>query len=261
MKNPPVILSTSINSGTTLLGPILEYLLDRQGYYHKRMLPTHRVTPHPNFFRDMEPNEFTFQHYPHATVKPILGNPFYKVLFLIRDPRDIMVSHHKYQCTYTGPDMTDYMKAYRAFLESEGLDHKAAINRLVTRKGFTFEMWGKTWYPVSPSSLAEVITPWVQEAKKGGCRIIRFEDLTSDMFNTVKNITDYIGLPVSMEEVETACYARDVFLREGRKRGEEKEGSFYRSGASRQWEKYLTDEAIAVFNSVMGDVLKDLGYV
>jgi hypothetical protein len=257
---PPVIIASSINSGTTLLGPILEHVLDNHDYYHKRMLPINRIKPHQAFFKEMTSREITFEHYKVQELASVLEDHLYRIIFLCRDIRDIFISHYLYMCRYIGPKISPQMMAFRKHINEMGWTDIEAINTLILKENYKYEENGNIYHFPSLGSLYRLIDPWIEHIEKGNCLLVRFEDLINDMKRELCGIMEFIGLPVNHEDIERASLDRDAFRRDGRKRGVEEQGSFFRKGSSGQWKNYFDKGTIKYCKEIIGDLLIKLGY-
>lgn len=90
---------------------------------------------------------------------------------------------------------------------------------------------------------------------------VRYEDLLAEPENIVSEMLRFLGTDDAPEHVQQCLHASS-FERNtnGRSRGEEDLGSFYRKGVAGDWKNHLTDEQNAMFIEKLAGVMSELGY-
>lgn len=172
--------------------------------------------------------------------------PNYRTFFILRDPRDIVVSWY-FSIRYSHAVVIDSIAEVRKLLEklsvSEGL--KYSIDILEEAGLFRAQ---KSWMHVSSEDQKNI-------------RIFRYEDFVRDERPFLKQLFDYMDIAMPEKEF-ISLYERHRFenYSEGRKKGVEDQKSHYRKGESGDWVNYFNDSILGHFLRVTEDLLKVLGY-
>ncbi len=167
----------------------------------------------------------------------------YRAFFVMRDPRDIVVSWY-FSARYSHQP-SGILATYRQVLSRLPIEKGLmfAIDTLLETGEFALiRSWGR-WGPADPS-----------------VRILRYEDLACDLAGFVRELLGM--LEVYDEEVANAVAKRHSFARyaKGRKQGSEDIMSHYRKGVAGDWKQYFTPAVEAYFRSATGDLLEVSGY-
>jgi hypothetical protein len=174
--------------------------------------------PDPRFFRA------------HSMLEPA----FPKVVYIIRDPRDSLVSHYHYQRLNSPP--FDY--SLREFLT--GYDH-----------------WPCHW--------DDHVSGWL-EPRRSSLLLLRYEEMRADPHAALKQTLELGGLDVAAETIERAVQAstfeemRGVEERFGLKRPAGGGERFVRRGVVGGWRDELAPEDVAEVERRYGDVMERVGY-
>ncbi len=201
------------------------------------------------------PNEFTFNEpFPkHKIVTHLyIGYPSYlsiakpekyKTFFVLRDPRDIVISW--YFSTKNSHVPIGEIPARRKELQDLSLSEGLKYTTDILNKG-TFE---------SQKS-------WLQGAEdEQNVKIFRYEDLAYDHNSFLNQLFQYLDILIPEKEFTALC-DRHKYERysKGRKQGSEDIDAHYRKGTSGDWKNYFDDSTIAYFKEVTKDLLEVLGY-
>jgi hypothetical protein len=246
---PKVIFSSSMSSGTNLTGLILGRLLDLHGYHMARAMPHFGAAYDNDFFLNLPPRSYCFQHIDTYDLRNIFGKDDVKIIFQYRDPRDILISNYKFYryCT-------DKMNESRRNMIDEAhlkLSDKEALHQLI------LGTLGKVYLPAK--KIYSFIAEWVEPMAKKQCHFLRFEDMKANGFLQLKKIMNYIGLDVLDKDLADISIEIDPF-RTKRTRGVEDTRSYYRQGGSGYWKKYFDDSMKEDYKMLFGDLLICLGY-
>ncbi|HTW70697.1 MAG TPA: sulfotransferase [Acetobacteraceae bacterium] len=96
----------------------------------------------------------------------------------------------------------------------------------------------------------------------GACLTVRYESLVDDTAAVLRGVLDFLGLDAGAGVVAQCCdAARFERLSDGRARGTEDSGSFFRSGTSGNWRDHLDEAANRAFIAAASPWLEVLGYV
>jgi hypothetical protein len=201
------------------------------------------------------PNDFTFNEpFPKHTMVTHLyiGYPSYlsipkpetyKTFFVLRDPRDIVVSWYFSTKNSHAPmgEILQRRKELDSLSLSEGLKYTIDI----LNKG-TFE---------SQKS-------WLQGAEdKQNMKIFRYEDLADDHRSFLSHLFNYLDIALPEKEFSALCERHKYeSYSKGRSHGSEDINAHYRKGIAGDWKNYFDNSTIAYFKEVTKDLLEVLGY-
>jgi hypothetical protein len=180
----------------------------------------------------------------YPTYQEIYKPQHYKTFFVLRDPRDIVVSmYFSAKCSHV---LIDVIPTLRKDLES--LDLSAGMKYMVDC--------------LSEFGLFEAQRSWMQSAQEQSIQIFRYEDLANDNFTFLKQLLTYLEVSLSDKEL-TNLYNRHKFesKAKGRSQGEENINSHYRKGLAGDWKNYFDGSITAHFGQVTGNLVETLGYV
>lgn len=273
-SEPPeeFVLFTMPKTGTHLIRPFLEYLTDKdsisywshevhcpksylydknmtdlflllphvvQAYWLHQPIPTHCFVP---ILDDLQYTEgFLVTHAPFSPeMETVLKERNSVVFFLIRDPRDWVISVIKHP-PISGVDIYGNPIGDKSFLS---LDMDQKIHYVIQ---------GTPWYYSAPE-VFEKFLPWMQSPI---CCTLRFEALlgprgglysAKEQMDELKKIANALKLDVSDEmllEAFEASFGKGVVFSKG------KAGS---------WKEHFNEEHKNHFKEVFGDLLIELGY-
>ena len=155
-----------------------------------------------------------------------------KVIYIIRDGRDVMVSAYHYY----------YFPIKISFLDFLQMD-----------------IWPGPW--------DEHLQSWLDNAHLLDLLLIRYEDLLEDPFQQLKNIAHFIGLNTDDEKVDRAVrHSSFTALKKMEANNDSRFSGlpglkFFRSGKSGQWRQYFGPEHKDVFKRQTNTLLMRLGYI
>ncbi|MDG4787899.1 sulfotransferase domain-containing protein [Micromonospora sp. WMMD1102] len=166
----------------------------------------------------------------------------YRVFFVIRDPRDIVVSSYfSYRSSHTAMgDVLEVRKVLQEKPKKEGMlyliDHLAG-------KG-TFRS----------------LRAWAKAPEDGTVGLFKYEDLTGErQADEVARLMRHCGFPIPPDEL-TALLSRYSFSRMRSTRASAGPLSHYRRGAHGDWVNHFDDDIHEAFVAATGDLVKVLGY-
>lgn len=164
-----------------------------------------------------------------------------RVVYIIRDPRDVVLSHYRYQ---------KYLSSYNSGFENFFIDW---IN-------------GRVW----PCSWQEHVNSWTGDGTHEleiNLHVIRYEDLLSDTTGQIVKLIDFLEFDISREAIQQAiasASAEKMRLKEKHSmREEEKADGFQFIGAakSKQWKDKLTNDQLDVITKYAGAAMERFGYI
>lgn len=171
----------------------------------------------------------------------------WRAFFVLRDPRDIVVSWY-YSLKHSHPILKERMAKHRRHLQSvsseEGLLY--AIRHLCT-----------------PRRLTDVQLSWVTPDRPDErAKVCRYEDMFGpDEDGVFADLLAFLGIPLTSRE-RSALLRRFAFDRfsGGRERGKEDSRHHYRLGVAGSWKDEFTDRVKECFVEQTGDLIDVLGY-
>jgi hypothetical protein len=167
-----------------------------------------------------------------------------RTFFILRDPRDIVVSWY-FSAKYSHKQVYPIPELRRNL---EKLDLCGGLKYIT-------DAW-------SNFGLFEAQRSWMDvPAEQQEVRVFRYEEFAQDNYAFLKALFDYLEIRVPGKELD-ALYARHEFsqLSGGREQGDEDHMSHFRKGTSGDWRNYFDDDVMAHFREVTGDLLEILGY-
>lgn len=161
--------------------------------------------------------------------------PKTQVIIMVRDFRDMCVSLAFHRQRATGTWETAFASEDKKGLDNQFLEK--ALTNYEKHQDF------KKYKDYSIQRPNQVI-------------IVKFEDLKSDPYDTLKKVLFFLGVDVSQSCIKT-CIERNTFekLSGGRNPGEEDPNSFFRKGIVGDWRNYFSQENIEIFKKIAGRTL------
>lgn len=168
----------------------------------------------------------------------------YRTFFILRDPRDILVSWY-FSMKYSHPSM---FLVTHLRQEMQGMDFEQGMNFCVDT--------------LNDLGLFEAQRSWMSTVGEDEeVKIFRYEDFARDNYGFLHELFKY--LLIDMPDADfNQLYAKNTFSRitGGRELGEEEKRSHYRKGISGDWMNYFSPAISGYFRQVTGDLLDVLGY-
>lgn len=174
----------------------------------------------------LNPNEL-FQHTDR------LG---FKVIFLYRDPRDVLASH---------VNMRKYVEGYRI-----GLPPFPDMN---ISEIFKWEIENHR------EQYTCLLPEWVQ-TEHDNLHKVRYEELIKDTIDSLEEISKFLGLSIEQSKLKQIVEDNDFKKRTKRQKGEEDKSSHNRKGIIGDYVNQFTIEEQELLNNMLHDVLIKMGY-
>ncbi|MGC9453705.1 MAG: sulfotransferase domain-containing protein [Phycisphaerae bacterium] len=189
-------------------------------------VPDLHIEEHRDIVRRMEPPRLLKTH-------DLPAGYMRRVIYLLRDGRDVAVSHYVYL-----KSLGRFDGSFMEYLES----------------------------PRGPRRWARHVSEWLDARDDRALLVVRYEDLKSETAGQLRRMAQFAGLPADTEDIERAV-ERSNF--ESMRKLQDTNGRPYsnsgqlqqvRKGTAGQWRDWFDDAHIEVFNRCAGDVLRKLGY-
>ncbi|RMG22841.1 MAG: sulfotransferase [Methanobacteriota archaeon] len=169
----------------------------------------------------------------------------FRVLYVLRDPRDLVVSMY-FSLRYTHVPMGDVM------------DKRQILKNLSVREGI---IW--TIQHCAENAVFDSMVSWIDVGDSNpNLLIVRLEDLVGEKYiNTLRKILLHSGIRVPDKDLE---YLAEKYhfkrVKERDHRTTPNGLSHYRSGKPGDWQKYFDEEMVEFFKSVAPGLVERLGY-
>jgi hypothetical protein len=174
----------------------------------------------------------------------------YRSFFVLRDPRDIVVSWYFHARNPHGRprNATDW--------EGPMDEMREALGRLSFQDGMCYMI-----DQVADFGTFAAQRSWLDGESDPNVRLFRYEDLARDNRVFLKDLLDYLQVPMS-EEALDGLHANTAFerLAGGRRQGEERASEHYRKGVAGDWRNHFDAVIERHFRATTGDLLEVLGY-
>jgi hypothetical protein len=190
-----------------------------------------------------------------------IGTNTKKVIYVVRDPRDICISGANYFHIERWPSL---VKLFRKLPRGYGIYHR--IYKLV-KTPLSYQVKGMVQAVIYGS---EDIHWWVRVSWAAHYKpylenqyfFVKYEDLLSDPESECKRIITFLGIDRDEHQIKGAIERQSFknikqkFLTEGEKR----KANFMQTGRKEQWRQGLSKEQKKMFSKLLTDELNQFGY-
>ena len=168
----------------------------------------------------------------------------YRVFFVMRDPRDIVVSWY-FSTRYSHP-LLGAMGDWRQELES-----------MPVREGLIYSIDFLEDY-----GLFAALRSWASAPESDeNVLLLRFEEMSgSNNFQVFKRLFSHCDIRMPEKELNQLLQRYKFERLSGREPGEEDKHSLFRKGVPGDWRNYFDDTIMTKFEDATGDLVTCLGY-
>jgi len=164
-------------------------------------------------------------HIPHDPI-------FKRVIYIVRDGRDVKVSHYHYHCPHKFQD------TFLEFLQRD--------------------VWPGFWH--------EHVESWLDHANDNSILLVRYEDMLTEPEEQLARMAEFAALPTDKQRIARAVKHSNFksLQKVEQKRGVDHRGTdfkFFRKGVQGDWRQYFGPEHKAVFKPQANSALLRLGYI
>jgi hypothetical protein len=159
-----------------------------------------------------------------------------RVVYVLRDPRDVMLSYWHYQKFLT----KGYAKSLREYLAAD-------------------DQWPCRW--------DDHVASWLLPKRHANLLVVKYEEIQADAKSVLRNVLGFAGLNVSDEKIGRAVEAsRFERMRESeekfgvRNKGGEEVERFVRKGKAGSWRDEMSEDEVRVLEEKYGEVMRAVGY-
>jgi hypothetical protein len=168
----------------------------------------------------------------------------YKAFFVMRDPRDVLVSWY-FSLKYSHPADTEVERVRQVLLRLN--DSQGLLYSLDFLRDFGLFHAQRSWAGA--------------QAKDANVLLTRFEDLVApDNLAAVAKLLRHCDIRLPPNVLEELLRSHSFEELSGRKRGEEDRAAHYRKGVAGDWRNHLDEPIRARFNAVAGDLIELWNY-
>ena len=167
----------------------------------------------------------------------------YRAFFVMRDPRDVVVSWY-------------FSALYSHKLMGVIPEMRIDLRKLNFRQGMFYII-----DRIAEFGTFEAQLSWMEKSRRlDNVRIFYYEDLAADSSAFWRELFKFLEIKIIGSEfdelVERVAYEKVT----GRKQGDEDVKSHHRKGVAGDWQNYFDDSTLKYFNDKTGDLLHILGY-
>lgn len=184
-------------------------------------------------------------------LQEIYPDAFY--IHVVRDPRDVIVSHHYHAYRLAEWDFfgdREMARANSELLQAGGDLEKGMLDHFATSR------LAVDWLNVQLGSRR------ARELFPGRYFECRYEDLIVYGSTIISSIFDFLEEPISSDQCNE-IFSTFSFqnMSSGRKAGEADNKSFFRKGIVGDWKNHFTSDNLRVVRAVCGQIATDFGYL
>lgn len=251
-----IIVAGYPKSGTTWLTRLVAELAGCpvSGYYNSN---------HDEIAREGLDRKSDFQcfksHHQLGEILNIKSNPG-KIIYIIRDPRDICISGYRFFKICRFP----LLKKYTSLLPGgEGIYKK--IDQLITSPDYRMDRMVKAVLYGSRDIDQWVCIPWADHYKpymSNGYLILKYEDLLNQPVHECNRIASFLELQLDNKLIQSAIDKQSFKAKKTAyiEAGDIRNMEFMKTGKSRQWIESLPQKHKDLFIKKIGHELAQLGY-
>jgi len=231
LTDKDVVLVSYPRSGNTWVRFLIANLLKPAGIgidFHNVQEYVPEINRNNDIIESLSPPRVIKSHALHTSSFP-------KVIYLVRDGRDVYVSYYYYRLKQLDEGLT-----FSDFLRRN--DH-------------------------FPSLWRDHVESWLRGGQaQPNMQVVRYEDLLSDPESELKKMVEFIGIEVSEDVIKKAVEdsrfdkMREIDQTKGRKYNLTGTKDFVRKGKSGTWQDEFSQDDIKYFKENAGDLLIHLGY-
>lgn len=198
----------------------------------------------------LQPGDITYGHI-HAIpdIVEIVCQDNFASYFVLRDPRDIVVSHVHY--------VTDIEQnhVHHEYFKNQLTDMDQRITASIAGYSMRTPDRGPVGQQLDLPNIRIRLEPYLDWINQEAVLYLRFEDLIKDRESTIGSILDHAiqrGFVINSDR-DSAISALATFINPGK-------SPTFRSGKIGEWAKEFTPEHKRLFKDTCGDLLVRLGY-
>jgi sulfotransferase family protein len=179
--------------------------------------------------------------FPYKRFEKIPKPDRYRAFFVMRDPRDMVVSSY-FSTRNSHAPMGDVLEVRKVLREKSRKDGMLYLIDDLARKG-----------------RFNAVRSWAEAPANEAIHLVRYEDLTGpQQTEEVDRLMRHCGIVIPPDEL-TTLLSRYSFSSMNTRQSAGSV-SHYRKGRSGDWQNHFDDDVYAAFEAVAGDLVQRLGY-
>lgn len=201
-------------------------------------------------------------HHPFDEFSCLVNNDDFFLIYIIRDPRDVIVSAANY-LNFPGPQRIRQL----ACSVPTGLRWYNLIfeNNIYKNERYRMTKMLDVLLFGSKEVYRWCELPWVEHVfgyLRNGVFFVRYEDLLKDAPRVGRSILEYLGVDVSDEWIEDSIRAQSFSVRKSEfiSHGDIVRASHLREGKQGCWKKKMSTRMVRKIQLMLYDALEELGY-
>ena len=187
-----------------------------------------------------------------------------KILWLVRDGRDVYVSFYYHQLIWSNKNKLDPKTVTYTRKNLPFEDYNDIAKNFPEYLDYSFNHKPSKWHYFNfPGHWASYNKKWEEELKNGNPNIymLRYENLLLDTEGTLKDVlSDFFEIEVDEDRLRQIVHKFSFENQTKRKKGEEDKSSFLRKGIVGDWKNHYNEDAKRIFKKHAGKELIELGY-
>ena len=168
----------------------------------------------------------------------------YKTFFVMRDPRDIVVSWY-FSTRYSHAPM------------GKILERRKILNNMTIQNGMLYSI-----DELADLGLFDAMGSWESATERSpNVLLLRFEDITGrNHIHFFEKLFQHCDISMPPKVLEGLLRDYQFERLSGRKKGQEDKRNHYRKGVAGDWRNYFNEKIVARFKNVTGELVTRLGY-
>ena len=210
---------------------------------------------------DRKSNYQCFKAHYQCSELPVIGTNSKKIIYVVRDPRDVCLSGSRYYEFHRLPFLPSIMKRIP---KGQGI-YKKIIYPIIATSNYRIKQMAAAVLYGSQKVDHWVAVPWSDHYDayaKNECFIVKYEDLLDDPERECKRIISYLGVERDDRQISEAIEKQSFKKKKEKfeKMGETYRANFMKVGKKEQWREGLSKKQQKLFNEVLADDLCRLDY-
>ncbi len=187
-----------------------------------------------------------------------------KIIFLVRDGRDVLISFYHHQLIWNEKNKSEPHNVHYHRKEVGFDNYENVKENILQYMEYSYEhRLSKFRRFVFPGNWYEYNNTWLQKMENDErIYLVRYEDLLENTQNTLQKLLEnFFDIPeVDEEHLKSVIHRFSFENQTKRKKGEENTKSFLRKGVRGDWKNYFGEKEKEEFKKYSQDLLVRLGY-